>query len=240
MATISSTEFVYTIYTIINVTISTVIGLKIASKYIAYKRKELLTVGLSMVFTAAIWWAIIIAFLTVIFLNYEPNLTFLLAFHLFTPLSMILWVYSISLLIYPKSFKKIMLIFGIICSIYVIIFLYFLLTDPGSLGRKTGTIFAEFYLYIVMFSLFSLIVYISTAILFLDTSLKSSDPRIRWKGKFIFLSATVFVFTTFVSIIIPATGITLLYLFANICSYIGWLMPDKIAKFLIKEKESSE
>jgi hypothetical protein len=233
-------EIFHGIFTLINVLFGIIVGLRISSKYIEYKRKELLTVGLSQIFSAAAYWSSIIAFLTIIFLNYEPGLTFHLGFHLIVPLGLIFWIYSISLLLYPKSQKKIVLFFVVLCIVYDLFLGIFLITDPSSLGRRTGMTLNETYLYINSFLLFSLLVVVITVILFLRSTLRSDNPKIRWKGKFIFLGMIISIIAAVIGIIIQDTPFTIiltrsLYMIGSIAAYIGWLMPEKVAKWLIKE-----
>ncbi|MFX1339277.1 MAG: hypothetical protein ACFFDK_11765 [Promethearchaeota archaeon] len=233
-------ELFHGIFTLINVIISIVIGLRIASKYVEYKRKELLTVGLSLTFGGSVYWSSVIAFITIIFFNYEPGLAFHMAFHIFPPIGLLLWIYSISLLLYPKSLKKIVVIFTVICMVYEFFLLYYLLTDPSLLGRRTGIILNETYLLINSFLLFSVSVIVITTVLFTRQSLKSDDPRIRWKGKFIFIGTILFLIAGTIGIIIPDSPVQIvltrtIYIIGSIASYIGWLLPERIAKLLIKD-----
>jgi amino acid transporter len=112
--------------------------------------------------------------------------------------------------------------------------------DPSSLGRRTGLTLNETYLYINSFLLFSLLVVVITVILFLRSTLQSDNPKIRWKGKFIFLGMLISIIAAVIGIIIQDTPFTIiltrsLYIIGGIAAYIGWLMPERIAKWLIKE-----
>jgi hypothetical protein len=159
--------------------------------------------------------------------------------HLLPPLGLILWIYSISLLLYPKSLKKIVSIFAVICTIYDFLILYYLLTDPFLLGRRTGMTLNETYLLINSFLLFSVLLIVITTILFTQQSLKSDDPKIRWKGKFILIGTILFLIAGTIGIIIPDSFFQIIltrtiYIISSIASYIGWLLPKRVAKWLIK------
>ena len=73
---------------LLNVLIITVIGLKISSKYSEYKRKELLTVGISLIFTGGMYWPSSVSFVTYVLFEYT------LEFFLYSLLSFLFQVIS--------------------------------------------------------------------------------------------------------------------------------------------------
>jgi hypothetical protein len=220
--------------------IGILVGIIIAWKYISYKRKELLTVGISLIFGSVVYWSSSIAFFSIILFNYEPKLIFHLSFHLLVPLGLIFWIYSFAILVYPKSLKKIVSIFGIICALYNTFLLYFLFTDPESLGRRTGKITGEAFLYISSFLLFVVIALLITMSIFIYKCLQSEDPKIKWKGKFLLISMIIGSLSGLIGMFYPDTAFIIiltrtLRVISSILSYIGWLLPERIAKLVIKE-----
>jgi len=76
--------------------------------------------------------------------------------------------------------------------------------------------------------------------MFLRSSLKSDEAKIRLKGKFIFVTFVIYVFATIMDSSITLTTTTLfitrmLLIISSILGYIGWTMPDRISRWLIKE-----
>ncbi len=133
-----------------------------------------------------------------------------------------------------------MAVFLSICTIYDVGLGIFLVINPTILGQRSGATLNETFLYINTFLLFSLISVIITTSLFLRQFLRSKDARVRLKGKFIFLGIMIGVFSAIISIVISDTPFTIiltrsLYVVGNVFSYIGWLMPKKVAQMLIPQ-----
>jgi len=76
---------------LVTVVISTIIGLRIVSKYFAYKRRELLLVGFTWILLCEIWWSSAFSFLAALFtgVGFTPELYFTLG-NLFVPVALAL------------------------------------------------------------------------------------------------------------------------------------------------------
>ena len=71
------------------------------------------------------------------------------------------------------------------------------------------------------------------------TSLISEQPKIRLKGKLIFIAISIYTIGAILDSIISLTAVTIIITrtiltSSSIISYIGWMLPEKIAKVLIK------
>ncbi len=237
---LTSLDIINGIFTTLATVIGIIVGIIIAWKYFSYKRKELLTVGISLIFGSVVYWSSSITFFLIILFNYEPELVFHLSFHLLVPLGLLFWIYSFAILVYPKSVKKILLIFVIICALYDSFLLYFLLTNPESLGRRTGKITGEAFLYISSFLLFVIVVLIITMSIFITRCLRSDQPVIKWKGSFLLFSMIIGTISGLIGMFFPDTALIIiitrtLRVISSIFSYMGWLFPRRIAKLVIKE-----
>jgi hypothetical protein len=242
LSNLSNLDIINGTFTTLANLIGIFVGIIIAWKYVEYKRRELLTVGISLAFGSVVYWSSSITFFLIILYNYEPGLVFHLSFHLLVPLGLLFWMYSFAILVYPKSVKKIMLIFGIICALYDIFLLYFLLTDPQSLGRRTGKITGEAYLYISSFLLFVIVALLITMSIFIHRCFRSEDSKIKWRGKFLLISMIIGVFSGLIGMFFPDTALIIiltrtLRVISSIISYFGWLLPERIAKLVIKEQQ---
>ncbi len=240
LSDLTNLDIINGIFTILANLIGIIVGIIIAWKYFTYKRKELLTVGISLIFGSVVYWSSSIAFITIVLFNYEPSLVFHLSFHLLVPLGLMFWMYSFAILVYPRSTKIIVALFSIICALYDIFLFIFLLTNPESLGRRTGKITGEAFLYINMFLLFVVVVLIITMSIFIKSCLGSEDPKIIWKGNFLLISMIIGAISGLIGMFFPDTAFIIiltrtLRVIASIFSYLGWLLPERIAKLVIKE-----
>ena len=92
----------------------------------------------------------------------------------------------------------------------------------------------------MIFQLFGAAVIIITGVLFSIKTIRSEDPKVSWKGRF-FLMAMIFITTgvlldigfTKNPIILVIDRIILML--GSILFYLGFLLPDSIAKLFIKE-----
>jgi hypothetical protein len=229
--------------TLIVVIISIIIGLTILRKYFDFGEKTFLTVGLTWIFLSSAWWPGAFSFLTFVLTGTEwsPELFYLIG-NIFLPIALISWIYSFSSLLYPQKKKFIILIYMVISVAYAIVFLFLLFTGSTELIGEYHTIFEVEYKGItLLFALFAILSFFITGILFARNSFKSKDPKIKWKGRFLLLAFVLFTGATILdaAIALNAIGvliIRLLIVLSSIGYYLGFLLPNKIAKSLIKNQ----
>jgi len=68
----------------------------------------------------------------------------------------------------------------------------------------------------------------------------SEDNRVIWKGRLIFFGFILFLIGGILDSVVKLTPITLLLtrmllVASSIISYFGWIMPDRVANWLVKE-----
>lgn len=241
LADLSNLDILNGSLTLIANIISVIIGLIIASKYLSFKRKELLTVGISLVFGGVPYWSSGLAFISIIFFDYTPSLSFHLYFELLVIIGVIFWIYSFSLLVQPNHIKRNLLFISIPGIIYDIFLFYFILTDPESLGRRTGPITGEGFLYSTTFLLIISVILIITMLIFIKISLSSNNKKIQWKARFLLIGLILSFIGSTVGIFSPDTAPILIFtrtlrIINSVTGYFGWLLPDSVARLLIKEK----
>ncbi len=242
LADLTKIELILAICIIMSTAITTTVGLKIVSKYFEYKKFELLTVGLMMFFLTSAMWSIIISLITFILFDFElPIGLHILISIVPLPIANLLWIYTFCLLIYPNYKRKLVSLFIVIVIIFEVILFISLMINPTLIATKVARftyVNGDFVMYYIYFLFLTAIF---TMILFLRESLKSNDPKIRWKGKIIFFSLIVFfisgILSGFTTIDYTYSIIaTILIIISSTLGYIGWIMPDKVAKWLIKEE----
>jgi hypothetical protein len=242
LADLTQVELLYGSFSFIFVVISILMGLKILIKYFEVKRVEFITIGLAWILMTSGWWRITFNFPLVILFNTEvPHLIGITIDSIFIPVAILCWMYSFCVLVYPNSLKKVMSIYLIICLIYEIILIYLILTDPNQVVTIISTFNSKYNLYPYLFSIFGILTFIVTGILFARKSLKSEDPKIRWKSRFLLLAFILFTIGAIFDAGIRMDVFTLIavrsiLITSSILYYMGFLLPDKVANWLIKEK----
>jgi hypothetical protein len=236
---LSELEIIQGILGLISLGITIFIGLKIISKFNIYKRIEFITVGLLMIFITSGWWGSALTFIVYVVLDSEisDSLYIFLSYGLL-PLSILFWLYSFSHLTYPNSKWKIVLIWVIISILYEIYFIILLFADPTLLAIRTTRFDSQTQPYVSLYLLLIFIITIITNSIFFKKCLKSEDKKIQWMGKFIFLAVIIFLIGAIIDSTITLNPITLfitrsLFLVSSILSYIGWIMPNRVAEKLI-------
>ncbi|MFX1443159.1 MAG: hypothetical protein ACFFHV_07080 [Promethearchaeota archaeon] len=234
-------EILQGIVGLISLGISFIVAFKIISKYFTYKRPELITVGLMMLFVTSGWWGSALAFIMFVVFNLElSDFFYIFISYGFVSLSSIFWLYSFAYLVYPKSKWKILSVWLAISILYTILFIYYILIDPSVLAIRITRFDTETRYFVAGYILLSLLISLITQAIFLKGSISSKDKRIRWKGKFIFLGFSIFLIGAVLDSVVPLTSITLLItrillITSSIVSYIGWIMPERVANWLVKE-----
>jgi hypothetical protein len=227
------------VYSVIGI----IIGLIIISKYYFTKRKELLGVAFAIILSVIAWISSGISFLTYILFDYlfEAKLYLFLnyGFLLFANLSMI---YAIVSLIYPKSLKKIVLIFLIIAVSFDILLIYLLYTNIALVGTMAGKFDSEAATIPTLMVIFVLITAVIYRVLFIKEFYKAKDKKLQWRGRFILIEVILMVIGSLIDAMASVNLTTLiiariLLVLRLLFIYLGWLLPDRVAKWLIRSEK---
>ncbi len=234
-------EILHGTFSIIYTVISCFIGVKIGLKFVKFKQKELLSFGITWIVLGSSWWGSAFSFINYLIMDVAFNL-FLLLFlsGVFFPLTVIFWIYTFSLLLYPENKNKIVLIFTAITFVYEIVYLTLLFIDPYLLATENGVINFQYNLFGQAFQGFMYLVAIISGLLFTKKSLESVDLKIKWKGRFILIAIITFTIAAVLQIalptFIPAIIIVYILLVLSVIEfYLGFLLPEGIANRLVRE-----
>jgi hypothetical protein len=226
---------------LISLSIMIFIGFIIVSKYFKYKKIEFMTVGLMMVFITSGWWGSTLNFLFYAFFNFEMgDQLYIFISYGIVSLASIFWIYSFSHIVYPDSKWKIFSIWLVISIVYSIFFIYYLFTDSSILAIRITRFDSETRYFVTVYILLSLLISLITQYIFLTKSIHSDDAIIRWKGKLIFSGYIIFLIGAVLDSTIALTPMILLLtrvliVVCALISYIGWIMPKKVANLLVKK-----
>ncbi|MFW9901943.1 MAG: hypothetical protein ACFFDY_11785 [Candidatus Thorarchaeota archaeon] len=221
------------------VIICIIVGLKITFKYFEYKRKELLTLGITLILYGSPYYASGFSFVNYVLFDFPFDARLYLFLNLvFLPFGLITWFYSYFHLVSPRLKKKFLIPFSpilILLDIFIIILLIF---DPAIIGTMAGTFDGNYTIFTLSFLIFLLGLVITISIMYFLHCQRSEDFEIKWRGRFLLIGMITFSLGIILDItptnpIMIVLARLLLIMFA-IEWYIGWLMPKSIAKRLIK------
>jgi prolipoprotein diacylglyceryltransferase len=111
------------------------------------------------------------------------------------------------------------------------------------LGTKTGTFNITISIFALSFIGFALVTTLITGILFAKKLLQSDDNITRLKGKIIMIAFISFVIGAVFDAAVPLNAISLIVVRLVLISsafsyYLGFLMPEKLSNWIIKEELS--
>lgn len=226
---------------IIFVIIVWIVGIKIASKYVKLEQKNLLFVGIVWIGLSEPWFATVVAFVLALFFGISTSVeAFLLIGFVFTPVTMVLWVYVITDFIYKEKQKIILLIIGIYGLLFEILFLFLLFTQPSLLAEMISPWRIVFKPIIQLWIISLLVLFAATSAFFCRDSLRSENPKIRLKGKFLLLAFITYIiggiletfYTPVIYMILIKRAVTII---ASIEFYFGFILPEWVEKLFLKK-----
>ena len=110
-----------------------------------------------------------------------------------------------------------------------------------KVGTFLGPFQVEFNPLIDLFLIIWLLVVVIFGILFARRSMRSENPEIKLKGKFLLAAFIFYAVGAILDVLIPLTPITvvitrLILMLGSISFYIGFILPERIKMILLKEK----
>jgi len=230
---------------LVTVVISTIIGLRIVSKYFVHKRRELLLVGFTWILLCEIWWSSAFSFLAALFTGtgFNPQLYFILG-NLFVPVALLLWLIAYTDFLYKNKQKLVLLIATVTGLVYYVVFFYFVLTDVTIIGVMFNSVDAEYRSFALIYLISVLLVFLITGINFALESIRSDKAEISLKGKFILLAVILFFVGAALDGLKPFLPGSILdmiliinriiLILSGIAFYSGFLLPRWIKELFIK------
>jgi len=240
-------EFIQGSFTLAFVLISILIGVTFLIKYFRGKVNEFLLVGITWMGIVSPYYPDAINFVLILWTGDQLPIIiyFFLANALIPPIH-ITWMLAFTNLFYKEHQKLIVILFAILAAVFEILFLAFLFTNPSLIGTQVGPFYTDWELFVVVYLVFSIIVFLVTGLMFAKFYFKSLAKEVNLKGYFLivaFISFTVgtsldaFLIGTF----IPVSGLILaiariILITASLEFYIGFAMPSWIKNIFVKIK----
>jgi hypothetical protein len=246
MVDLTPLEIFYGSFTLAFVIISTILGLFIALKYIKFRKLEFLAVGITWILLASPYWSDAVQFILVMIFDRQLNssLYFFLANAFIAPIH-ITWIYALTNLLFKKQKQKLLIFFGVEAYLFETFFLTIFFLNPNLIGDQKSVFVAEWAIWIQIYLLISIALFLVTGFLFARVSLKSENPEIKLKGRFLMIAFVTFTVGTVIDVIAAESpsGVTIFsarsfIIISAICFYIGYTMPKFIKELFIKSKST--
>jgi len=217
------------------VMISVIIAVRILIKYFEYKSTELLLVGITWIGLSTPWWPDSINL--ILFLTTNTILPVEANFIIGTsgmPFFLLVWLKAFTDLVYKEKQRIILLCFFILGIVFEIIFFYFLFTDPSLIGTFETPFLVVYGIYIEIFLVIFLLVVLITGVLFGKQSMKTENPEIKIKGKFLIVAFILFAIGGFLDSTFPDLFILarIILVISAISFYFGFMLPNWIKEKL--------
>ena len=232
-------EIINGIFTSLFVFVSVLVGFRILLKYNKHQLKELITLGICMILISTHWWGNSFSFLLYLVFNYELETgTHLFIENIFTPIALILWVYSVCSLAYPTKIRQSLLIITPVCIIYYVFIFIGLIINPEILVIPLSRFDTRSTILLMCLKLSALFLFIIFGVLLGLNLIKDGDKTIQWKGKFLFLAITLYslsgIGSMFLFSLLELVVMRLFLILSSILFYFSFFIPDRLKDWLIK------
>ncbi len=241
MVELTSFDYYNGTLSLIQVVIQFIIGFALIYKYLEYRNKQLLYMGLTMIALTSVWLTHAIAFVLVLITGagLSTEVFFIMAYPL-TAVAIVLWMVVMSKLLFKEKKKLIIIIYVIYAILFEILFFILLFDDTMHIGVLENPIEPDTSRFILIHLVVILITALVTGFLFFRESKKSQDPEIKLKGKLFFVGVILFVTGSIVDALNTILTILLIIRVILMVSaffiYMGFLIPDWMKNLLLKEK----
>lgn len=119
---------------------------------------------------------------------------------------------------------------------FYLMFFYYLFTDSSQIGELKTPVDVEYELFIILFFIIYIIFVLVIGIGFAVESLKSDNPEIKLKGKFLLIAFILFVIGAGLDSIITYPITRLILVASSIFFYFGFMLPRWIKELFIKQE----
>lgn len=233
------------IFSIILVSVFTLVGIRIMLIYRRQKSRVYLFVGFTLMGLGSPWYSSSASFIISFFNNDQgltnlPVIYFLLAIPIL-PIITLSWTMGFTEILYKerqKLFRNIFIIIAILLEIWLVIFM---IIDPNGILILTTPVNADYSRGILIYILCSLRYLLYTGILLARSGIKLNEPEPKLKGYFLILAFILYIIGSVFDSIIDFTDLLLLLprivlLAAVFCFYCGFNLPKTIKKLFLKNK----
>jgi len=236
-------ELIRSLFSLIFVISTIIIGIKIIKKYDSLKKREFQFLGFSWILMSSPWWwSAINLIISIIFNAQLNNGIYIILSNAFIPIGLILWIYAYAYsmdLTYKRTFT---ISFFFICMLYECIFIIFLIFYPDLIGYTINLDLIVRTPFSLGFAIFTALTIFFTGILFSLNSIRSKNEEIKIRGYCLLVAFSLITFGsgfdafswTSIWIIIVIRSFLIL---SSIFFYIAFFFPRRLTKRLTINKE---
>ena len=225
------------------VVIAIIVGTMILMKARELERNSLIGVGFTYIFVSSAWWGSVAQFIYYsLFPTLMPTEVYLFLSNVFVPVTLVFWMYGFVVAIAPFKKKILLLLTSVFIIIWEIVLFTLFFTDNmvliGGIS-ETNPLDLAFGGIIRYFIIIGVLTFLVTGGYFSYRSMKLDDPEIKWKGLFLLIAWISFALGALLDAMIYLTEITLILTRLLLISsaleyYLGFFLPEKLKKLLIK------
>ena len=229
------------IFSIIFVLVSTIVGLITMSKYFKSKKRTILWIGLAWILIVSPWWPSSLSVLCALITGKGLSLQLYLFVGNFLVPAFILFLVAGLTNTYLIEKQKIILgIFLILGVIFEVYFIYYLIVDPSIHGELQGLVDIEFRGFLRIYLILNILLTLILGILIALNSIKSVEPEIKLRGKFLLMAFISWTIGAIFDATIPLNFVTLpiiriILISSAIEFYFGFVLPDWIKTRFLKQ-----
>jgi len=239
---LSLEEIINGALSIIFVSISLLIGLKILLKYFEHRRRELIFAALAVVLLSSIYWDYSFSFILYLTLSIKlPDQAYFAVGIPSLPWALFFWLFTLSELMFKKQQKIVLSLYVMQTIIFEIIFFTLLIIQPSLIGTIVSIVDSEYEWFVLSYIIFLNVILIISAAVFAKNSSEFDEPIVKIKGLLILVGVLFFSIGGFseifssISLVFLIVG-RIIIMISGIILYVGITMPKKIIKFLIKSE----
>jgi hypothetical protein len=235
-------EILHSSFSLVAIVISILIGLIIISKYFKFKQRNILLIGIFWAGLTFPWLPTVITFIMVLTVGYGlPVQGYILIGIMILPLTVLCGLTAFTSLLGVKRKRRRAILFSVLVFnlVYESLIIYFLIMNVNIIATLADVLTIQWSLFSQIYFIINLVLFLVTGILFSRKSLQSENKEIRFKGKLLMAAFISFTIATVLDFAIP-NPITyiiarLILLSSSIEFYIGFLLPERIKRLLIKD-----
>lgn len=235
-------EILHSSFSLVAIIISILIGLIIISKYFKFKQRNILLIGIFWTGLTFPWLPTVITFVMMLTVGYGLSVEwFILIGIVILPITVLCGLTAFTSLLGVKKNKRRLILLSVLAFnlVFESLIFYFLFMNVNIIATLVDVLTIEWSLFSQIYFIINLVLFLVTGILFSRRSLQSESKEIRFKGKLLMAAFISFTIATVLDFAIPNP---LTYIIARVILvsssiefYIGFLLPERIKRLLIKE-----
>ena len=215
-----------------------IISFSLIHKYIKYRQKALIYMGLALFFLSSIWMGLSVSFIYYIII--ETSISFeiqvLIAYGF--PFALFFWLLVFTEIIYKKRQKIITIVSGIYLVLLEVFFYTFLFTNISLLGTTSGFFYTRWGPFILLRILVNVVIFLTTGIIFFREANKTDDAENKLKAKLILVGVIFLIIGSLFYSIFGIVFIALIILLMSVLGFYGGIVyPVWIAKIFLRNKK---